>query len=387
LGTGIADGYDLYESAVGKVVVTFNPNGVSSLSLASEDFEGYFAHRHGRLLIRAEAPSAWSGHIPAAIEAGTPGRLPVDLSSVTPFQTRILRIAATIPRGEVRPYGWLAREAESLAERAEEGRFFLAVVGQFKRGKSTLINALLGAPLLPTGVVPVTAVITILEYGERVSARVEKREGGEEEIPVEAIADVVTEERNPGNRRGAVAVIVRHPASLLRQGIAIVDTPGVGSVFEVSTKATHSFVPKIDAALVVLGADPPISADELDLVERIASEVPDLLFVLNKSDLVSAADRAEAASFCARVVAERLRRPAPEMLFLSAKRALDDPNDPGLDVVRKPMAAKAILGYIPDRPFIYDKLTGAEFLRFVAGIYGQDGRKVEHRGLLKTIGF
>jgi methylated-DNA-[protein]-cysteine S-methyltransferase len=113
LGTGIADGYDFYESVVGKVVVTFNPNGVSSLSLASEDFESYFAHRHGRLLIRAEAPSAWSGHIPAAIEAGTPGRLPVDLSSVTPFQTRILRIAATIPRGEVRPYGWLAREAES----------------------------------------------------------------------------------------------------------------------------------------------------------------------------------------------------------------------------------------------------------------------------------
>jgi methylated-DNA-[protein]-cysteine S-methyltransferase len=112
LGTGIADGYDFYESAVGTVVVTFNPNGVSSLSLASDDYEGYFAQRHGRQLIRAQAPNAWSGHIPAAIEAGTPGRLPVDLSSVTPFQTRILRIAATIPKGEVRPYGWLAREAD-----------------------------------------------------------------------------------------------------------------------------------------------------------------------------------------------------------------------------------------------------------------------------------
>lgn len=112
LGTGIADGYDFYESAVGTVVVTFNPNGVSSLSLASDDYKGYFAQRHGRQLIRAQAPNAWSGHIPAAIEAGTPGRLPVDLSSVTPFQTRILRIAATIPKGEVRPYGWLAREAD-----------------------------------------------------------------------------------------------------------------------------------------------------------------------------------------------------------------------------------------------------------------------------------
>jgi methylated-DNA-[protein]-cysteine S-methyltransferase len=112
LGTGIADGYDYYESPVGEVVVTFNPNGVSSLGLASNDFETYFAHRFGRKLIRAEAPSAWSGHIPSAIEAGTPGRLPVDLRSVTAFQTRILRIAATIPKGEVRPYGWLAREAD-----------------------------------------------------------------------------------------------------------------------------------------------------------------------------------------------------------------------------------------------------------------------------------
>ncbi len=111
LGTGIADGYAFYASPVGEVVVTFNPNGVSSLGLASEDFEGYFTHRHGRPLIRAEAPSAWSERIPTAIEAGTPGRLPVDLRSVTEFQARILRIAATIPKGEVRPYGWLAREA------------------------------------------------------------------------------------------------------------------------------------------------------------------------------------------------------------------------------------------------------------------------------------
>src|SRR5437762_6425319 len=52
----------------------------------------------------------------------------------------------------------------------------------------------------------------------------------------------------------------------------------------------------------------------------------------------------------------------------------------GIDIVVDPSAAKAKLGFIPDRPFIYEKLTGAEFLRFVAGLYGQDGDKVEHRG-------
>lgn len=110
LGTGLADGYDVYESAVGPVVVTFNPGGVSSLSLEKEDYEGYFNGRFGRPLIRAEAPRAWGKLIPERIQAGSPGRLPIDLRSVTTFQSEVLMRAATIPRGEVRPYGWLARQ-------------------------------------------------------------------------------------------------------------------------------------------------------------------------------------------------------------------------------------------------------------------------------------
>ncbi len=111
LGTGRVDGFDLYPSPVGDVVVTFNLEGVSSVDLATSGFEERFSNRHGRELLRAEPPSAWGSRIQSAIEAGTPGRLPIDLSSRTPFQARILRIAASIPRGEVRPYGWLAREA------------------------------------------------------------------------------------------------------------------------------------------------------------------------------------------------------------------------------------------------------------------------------------
>jgi O-6-methylguanine DNA methyltransferase len=109
LGTGLADGYDIYESPLGGVAVTFNPSGVSSLYLAAEDFETHFTARFERPLIRAEAPARWSRLIPERIEAGSPGKLPVDLRSVTSFQSEVLRSAAAIPRGEVRPYGWLAR--------------------------------------------------------------------------------------------------------------------------------------------------------------------------------------------------------------------------------------------------------------------------------------
>lgn len=109
LGTGLAHGYDFYDSAIGQVVVTFNPDGVSSVDVA-DGFEERFAERYGKALIRAEAPAEWRRHIPQAIELGTPGKLPVDLQSVTDFQQDVLRTTATIPKGEVRPYGWVARE-------------------------------------------------------------------------------------------------------------------------------------------------------------------------------------------------------------------------------------------------------------------------------------
>lgn len=110
LGTGIADGYDIYPSPVGEVVITFNPRGVSAVTLADDDFEAYLGERIGRRLIRSEAPKAWGHLIPERIEAGSPGKLPVDLRSVTRFQEKVLLEAATIPKGEVRPYGWLARQ-------------------------------------------------------------------------------------------------------------------------------------------------------------------------------------------------------------------------------------------------------------------------------------
>jgi len=112
LGTGLAEGYDFYESAIGQVIVTFNPDGVSSVDIA-DGFEDRYRDRLGRPLIRAEAPSAWGRHITEAIERGTPGRLPVDLRSATDFQKRVLHTTATIPKGEVRPYGWVAREIDN----------------------------------------------------------------------------------------------------------------------------------------------------------------------------------------------------------------------------------------------------------------------------------
>ncbi len=149
-------------------------------------------------------------------------------------------------------------EALALAERVAEGRFYVTCVGQFKRGKSTLLNALVGRPILPTGVVPVTATPTIVRYGDPPSAIVRHADGHTHVIEVDAVSQYVAEEENPGNLKEVAAVEVLLPSSLLRGGMCLVDTPGLGSVFEVATESTHAFVPHIDAALLVVGADPPI---------------------------------------------------------------------------------------------------------------------------------
>ncbi len=215
-------------------------------------------------------------------------------------------------------------DARSAAERIAEGRFYVACVGQFKRGKSTLLNALIGEPILPSGVVPVTAVPTILRFGETLGARVRVSSGEWTEIAIADIEEYVSEVRNPENAKGVAGLEVFVPSPLLAEGMCFVDTPGLGSVFAGNTAATHAFLPHIDAAIVVIGADPPIGGDELALVESVAKEIPDILFVLNKADRVTGPERDAAVSFARQVLARRLQHRVSSIFEISALEQLDN---------------------------------------------------------------
>jgi GTPase SAR1 family protein len=212
----------------------------------------------------------------------------------------------------------IARDAEEVASRVEEGRFFVACVGQFKRGKSTLLNALVGEPVLPTGVVPVTSAITLLRSGPR-GARVRFEDGRDVAVAIEALREYVTEERNPENRKRVRAVEVSLEAPLLSRGMCLVDTPGLGSAFGGNAAITREFVPHVDAALVVIGADPPVSGDEIALVEEVARHARNLLIVLNKADRVTERERREGATFAAELLATRLHRPVGPIYEVSAQ--------------------------------------------------------------------
>ncbi len=217
----------------------------------------------------------------------------------------------------------VAGDALALNERIRAGLFYVACVGQFKRGKSTLLNALVGEPILPVGVVPVTAVVTVVRHGRRVSARVRMAGGDWQSCPVGELAALVTEEQNPENRKGVVAVEVSAPSELLATGMCLVDTPGIGSVFGGNTEATRAFVPHIDAALIVLGADPPLSGDELVLIVQIARQCRNLIFVMNKVDKLTDAEREEADRFTRRVLGERAGLKEVSLYDVSAVERLE----------------------------------------------------------------
>jgi GTP-binding protein EngB required for normal cell division len=215
----------------------------------------------------------------------------------------------------------------ALRDRLIAARLRVLVAGEAKRGKSTLINALLGRAVLPAGVTPLTAVATTVRYGDDPHAQVRYANGREEEQPLTALPELVTEQGNPGNRRHIAEVTVYLDAPLLAGGVELVDTPGTGSVFAWDTAAAHEALRTMDAAVFVLAADPPVSAAERDLYATVTGLSVATFTVLNKADYLDAAALAEAADFTRQVLA-RAAGAASRIYPLSARAALDG-DDPG----------------------------------------------------------
>lgn len=235
--------------------------------------------------------------------------------------SRLLRLAdLAVELGSER----IAHEARELATRVVEGRFYVACVGQFKRGKSTLINALIGKEVVPTGFTPVTAVPTVIRFGEQPRARVRTQDGSWKEIPVSELKEYVSEEHNPENKKQVDGAEVFVPSWLLSSGMSFVDTPGLGSVFTGNTATTQAFIPHIDAALVVVGADPPIVAEELTLVEAVRKQVADLILVINKADRTTDAERSAAVTFTRQILEKRLGMSVGAVFEVSAAERLQN---------------------------------------------------------------
>ena len=198
-------------------------------------------------------------------------------------------------------------QAKHLAARQRQRRLRVLVAGEAKRGKSTLVNRLVGRDVLPYGVLPVTAIATTVrvEHGGDERLEVHYTEGRTERRAVADLTDLVTERGNPGNRRAVAGVdVILSTGDLGGYPVELVDTPGTGSIFEHNTRAAHEAYTSLDAVIVVLTADPPItSADRAILIELSAAAVQTFVIV-NKADRLSAHELADATRFTESVCAD-----------------------------------------------------------------------------------
>jgi hypothetical protein len=214
-------------------------------------------------------------------------------------------------------------QAQALGARLGEGQLHLAVLGQFKRGKSTVINALLGEAVLPDGVLPVTAVPVFLYAAPDPKLHVYTEDRAEPlECPLSALSDYVTESGNPQNQKRVASVHLFFPAALLQTGTVLIDTPGIGSTNESNTETTLRFLPQCDAAIVVFSTDPPITAAEVDFLKTLQPHVAHFFYVLNKVDYLRGDEVATAMAFLRDVLREALGEEEPLVFAVSARQGL-----------------------------------------------------------------
>jgi GTP-binding protein EngB required for normal cell division len=173
----------------------------------------------------------------------------------------------------------------------------VAVLGQFKAGKSSFLNGLIGAAVVPVDVLPSTAVVTRIGYGPGERVTVHGLAGEPFEVPLVHLAEFVTERGNPANEKRVAVVDVELPALAPYDGIRFVDTPGVGSVFAHNTKVSKDWMPRVGAALVAVSVNHPLSEDDLLLLNDVSSHTPEAVLLLTKADLVSGEELASVIEF------------------------------------------------------------------------------------------
>lgn len=200
--------------------------------------------------------------------------------------------------------------------------FNLVVVGQFKRGKSTFVNALLGDKILPTAVVPLTSIITTIRYGDNLKIDVFFNDGSSKEINPGELEEYATERGNPENIKNVREICIYYPSDYLKNGVILIDTPGVGSVYQHNTDVAYEFLPNVDAALFLVTVDPPISSNEFEFLKDVKGHAVKIFFLLNKVDYVSDEDLNEALEFTKKIIEKELGYEI-DIYPISAKLALE----------------------------------------------------------------
>lgn len=236
-----------------------------------------------------------------------------------------------------------ASQVKLLAEKLQKKDVTIAVIGQFKRGKTTMVNSILGQKILPTGIVPITSAVTRIEYSEGEAgdtARVFFLNGLSEEVPVEDLHEYISEQENHDNERGVAEVELLTEADFLKDGLVLVDTPGVGSVHENNSKSAYDFARESDGVIFMLSVDSPINQIEVEFLKSVRKYAGKFYFTVNKIDTVDEEDLAEYMEYCTALISDIM--------------GLDDEDAKAIKLI--PISAKKKIGIEELKELIRDDL-------------------------------
>jgi GTP-binding protein EngB required for normal cell division len=210
----------------------------------------------------------------------------------------------------------LNRQIESCQNLLRQDQLIdVAILGQFKAGKSSFLNSLIGKPILPVGVIPVTTTITRLQYGKKEKAIIRHYDGKQNEVDIAAIEEFTSEAKNPANQKNVEVVDIELPSLGKYPGLRMVDTPGLGSILKYHMETSSNWLPEVGTALVSISSDRPLADNDLQLIRDLRKHTPKIVLLLTKADLLSPEQQEEVVHFFRTAVQRELHEEFPVFLY------------------------------------------------------------------------
>ena len=206
----------------------------------------------------------------------------------------------------------------------------VAILGQFKAGKSSFLNSLIGKPILPVGVTPVTTTITRLQYGKKERAIIHHFDGRQVEGDISVLEEYTSEAKNPANQKNVEVVDLELPSLERYAGLRLVDTPGLGSIFKYHMETSENWLPEVGTALIAISSDRPMAENDLQLIRDLRRHTPKIVLLITKADLLSPEQQKEVVHFFRTSLQKEFHEEFPIFLYSTRlhteqwKRRLED---------------------------------------------------------------
>ncbi|MEP6925036.1 MAG: dynamin family protein, partial [Pyrinomonadaceae bacterium] len=248
----------------------------------------------------------------AEIEREIEGTIPSSLNSFSDYKKTVNVVA-----GDLRQLMETATElkmqnasalVQDMMKRVEENSFSIAVVGEFKRGKSTFINALLGKDILPSDILPCSATLNRVTYGVKPGVLIKFKDGTEDQVEINKLQDYVTKLTDESEEMATKVkeAVVSYPIPYCQNNVEIIDTPGLNDDATM-TDVTLSVLPHVDAAVLVIMAQSPFSEYERAFLEDklLTSDLGRVIFIVTAIDRLN---RPEDADRVVKAIKDRIRK-------------------------------------------------------------------------------